>query len=1021
MGVTGPRAFSEQVQRSQPGEVDVSAYVVGVSSSELIAARRDARRVVEQVLAPLHPTTVSTATSALRQIGDSGRLGYLGTRDARAGRVELTSGRYPRPGPTRPIEALAPDAAVRALHLRLGDQLALGPGPGLGESDLRATVVIVGTFRGLPGAAAESDPLTGAGFDPAYQTGGATAPTSGPFLVGDAAFRATGFEVTGLRVDGDPDLAAADQASLDSTERSLSAASTVLAERVGPSADVTRVASELPDTLDRLHAQQRADRSAVLVAVLLVAVLGLAALVLAGRILAQVREDEHELLATLGRSRGQHLAAALTEALLLAVAAAVVAVPAAALAFAAMTQLPSLRAARLAESPTVTPALVVTAVAGAALLTLVLVVSPMVGWESARLAGRRQALARTGADLLLLVVVVTAGWQLYSEPAAGADSDTLLVLAPMLCLGAATLLAVRSLPSAFALVAAVGARSRSLLPVSLTPSTLRLGAGTALVLLSLAAAAATFGVALHSTWQRSQSDQADLRVGTDLALALNAPPTAHDVAAVARTVTRGESGDVRSVLSPVTARPVALGQYFGVPGTPPELVALDTRLAGALLRGDPGSGATWSEVGDRLAPPTPVHGISLRARRVGISMVGHAPTGVVVSVTPSVVLQDAAGFRSTLDADSLPVDGRPHALRWSAPPPPGQSIVALHLTFTDEGTRPPSAASDDVVSVALRVPGRAHDAGPAWQTHTLGDSGVVLSPSVAVRHAGAIDVVTVHTALHLPYLLSVDGELLATAFEASPAVPVAVSQALADATGARIGGELSATLSDTVVPLHVVDIVPTVPSAPGQIAVLADGDSVSRALIDAGHVEPVVDAFWASTPSSATANRLSELRLGRVTTRDEVADELTRGPMQIMLPIAYATLTGSAIVVLLAGAVLVVSADQRRRTAEVARLRALGLPRSGARLLVFAQHGALLAALVLTGVLIGAVTAVALDRRLVGSDRGTAPVPPAVLAWPWSTELLLAAGLVAACLVIAAVAAASQVRSSDTSQLRTGD
>src|SRR4051794_13061743 len=1020
MGVTGPRAFSEQVQRSQPGEVDVSAYVVGVSSSELIAARRDARRVVEQVLAPLHPTTVSTATSALRQIGDSGRLGYLGTRDARAGRVELTSGRYPRPGPTRPIEALAPDAAVRALHLRLGDQLALGPGPGLGESDLRATVVIVGTFRGLPEAAAESDPLTGAGFDPAYQTGGATAPTSGPFLVGDAAFRATGFEVTGLRVDGDPDLAAADQASLDSTERSLGAAPAVLAERVGDSADVTRVASELPDTLDRLHAQQRADRSAVLVAVLLVAVLGLAALVLAGRILAQVREDERELLTTLGFSRGQQLAAALTEALLLAVAAAVVAVPAAALAFAAVTQLPNLRAARLVESPTVTPALVVTAVAGAALLTLVLVVSPMVGWESARLAGRRQAPPRAGADVLLLVVVLAAGWQLYTEPAAGADGDTLLVLAPVLCLGAATLLAVRSLPSAFALVAAVGARSRSLLPVSLTPSTLRLGAGTALVLLSLAAAAATFGVALHATWQQSQSDQADLRVGTDLALALNAPPTAHDVAAVARTVTRGEP-HAGSVMSPVTARPVALGEYFGVSGTPPELVALDTRLAGALLRGHPGSGATWSEVGERLAPATPVHGISLRAHGIGISMVGHAPGGVDVSVTPSVVLQDAVGYRSTLDADSLPVDGRRHVLRWSAPPPPGQRIIALHLTFTDEGTRPPAADSDAVVSVALRVPGRTHDAGPAWQTHTLGDSGVVLSPSVAVRRAGASDVVTARTVLHMPYLLSVDGELLATAFEASPAVPVAVSQALADATGARVGGELSATLTDTVVHLHVVEIVPTVPSAPGQIALLADGDSVSRALIQAGHLEPVVDAFWASAPSSGTANRLSELRLGRVTTRDEVADELSRGPMQIMLPIAYATLTGSAVVLLFAGAVLVVSADQRRRTAEVARLRALGLPRSGARLLVFAQHGALLAALVLTGVLIGAVTAVALDRRLVGSDRGTAPVPPAVLAWPWSTELLLAAGLVAACLVIAAVAAASQVRSSDTSQLRTGD
>ena len=93
---------------------------------------------------------------------------------------------------------------------------------------------------------------------------------------------------------------------------------------------------------------------------------------------------------------------------------------------------------------------------------------------------------------------------------------------------------------------------------------------------------------------------------------------------------------------------------------------------------------------------------------------------------------------------------------------------------------------------------------------------------------------------------------------------------------------------------------------------------------------------------------------------------------------------------------------------------AFGLVLSGA----VSSHAALLVALVLTGVLIGGAAAVALGRSLVRSDQGRAPVPSAVLAWPWATEVELASGLVLVCLVIGTVAAAMQVQASDTSQLR---
>ena len=39
LGVTGPLAFSAQLQRSQADDVDVTAYVVGVTATDLPATR----------------------------------------------------------------------------------------------------------------------------------------------------------------------------------------------------------------------------------------------------------------------------------------------------------------------------------------------------------------------------------------------------------------------------------------------------------------------------------------------------------------------------------------------------------------------------------------------------------------------------------------------------------------------------------------------------------------------------------------------------------------------------------------------------------------------------------------------------------------------------------------------------------------------------------------------------------------------------------------------------------------------
>jgi predicted lysophospholipase L1 biosynthesis ABC-type transport system permease subunit len=205
------------------------------------------------------------------------------------------------------------------------------------------------------------------------------------------------------------------------------------------------------------------------------------------------------------------------------------------------------------------------------------------------------------------------------------------------------------------------------------------------------------------------------------------------------------------------------------------------------------------------------------------------------------------------------------------------------------------------------------------------------------------------------------------------------------------------------------------------VAVLADADTLSRMLIGSGHLEPVVDAWWVAHPARGTARDLSNLDLGTVTTRSGVAAQLERGPLRAMVPAALILLAVAAGLLLLAGAALVVGADRPARSAEVARLRALGLTRRQVARLVLVEHGLLLGLLVLTGALVGAVASVGLGPHLIRSDVGVAPVPEVALVWPWALESGVVAAALVGCLLIATVVALVVVRRSGPAQLRAAD
>ena len=58
---------------------------------------------------------------------------------------------------------------------------------------------------------------------------------------------------------------------------------------------------------------------------------------------------------------------------------------------------------------------------------------------------------------------------------------------------------------------------------------------------------------------------------------------------------------------------------------------------------------------------------------------------------------------------------------------------------------------------------------------------------------------------------------------------------------------------------------------------------------------------------------------------------------------------------------------------------------------------------------------------MIRSDLGAAPVPPAVLDWPWATAGLVLGGAVLGAAGVTWVVAVRQVRVSDRAGLRTGD
>ncbi|MGC4876148.1 FtsX-like permease family protein [Micromonospora sp. DT43] len=1012
---TAERALEVAMARAAPAAVDVTVYTGTVEGGDAASVAADTRTVVASALAPFPVTTSARASTVLRALPPALAPGttvapqaYLSGLDDLPTRAELVTGRWPQhPGDAVLLESTAHLLGLTpGRRVRLGTELAHAPVPAV-------DVTVVGVVRPLPGRGWDRDPLAAAGSAIGYRDGRFLQPVNayGPFLVDLADLVTTDSTVDRMEITAHPDLSDPHRRDLETVAGAVDGADRRLAGTLGDRVQLARVASDLPATLRSADDQRHVTAAVVLAIAALGSVLTATALVLAGRLTAGIRADETALRSALGTSRRQLAATATLEAGLVTAVAATLAIPASSALHAGLTHLPPLDGAGLTVAPAITGVQVLAVTGGALALAAVLAVLairtvPAPGDRRTR----RELLARSGADLMLAVFAAAGWWQLYAQPtAASPRADAVRVLAPALLLTAGAALALRVVLPALRGVDRLAYRARGLaLPLAVAESARRPQAVAAGLLVGLACAAGTFGLAFDDTWHQSQRDQAALSVGTDLALTLGTAPVAGEGANV--------SAATAGAVSPALNRGTTVGQWLGTAGEPPRLVAVDTTRADALLRGRLDGDRGWSAVGATLAPRTPVTGIAIPAD-APLVLSGTAASDTPLAVTPRLLLQDASGLRTTCTGPAVPLDGQEVRLPACATAD-GQRLVAVALPVTSDAIGAPVA-----VAVTLTVPPtlsteRSPD-GSAWTATSappvptkVSDLIVGLSATpagTALRMAATVDLGGAEDAART---------IVATAFPDPGPVPVAVSARFASEVGAHRGSQLSVTVGITPVPIVVTEVVPAVPSAPGAVAVLADLDTLSRARAVTGDLTFPVDAWWVGHPAGGAAERATALHLGSVAAREAETARLTSGPLRAGLPIALRLIVPAAALLLLAGVVLHVTCDLQLRAVEVARLRGLGMSRRGIRAVLLGQHAGVLLPLLATGAAVGALATRIVAPLLVRSDSGAAPVPAAQPHWPWPAEAALLAVLLVGCLLAVTVVVTVQVRRADAAHLR---
>ncbi|WP_225799907.1 ABC transporter permease [Streptomyces sp. NK15101] len=973
-------------------------------------------------------------------------------------RLSLVKGSWPSParaGGT--VEAALPEEAARRLKVSPGTVLDLTDR----LADRKVKTRITGVYRPVDTADLywQLDDAGGRGVRTVAFT------TYGPLLVDPAVIGSGTLSSGDTSWLGSADFTGFTTDRMDALRTAATEGPKALAADTDGFGTTISASTALPTVLDQTRRALLVSRSTLLIVAVQLVLLAAYALLLVARLLSTERSGETALLRARGGSRRRIAGLAAAEALLLALPAALVAP----LVSGPLTRLFAERSAlsslgvHLDTSPSLQVRLVAALVA---LCCAAAVVAPALAAGDGSVVPLRKARSaalpvpvRAGADLGLLAVAAVAYWQLQrpsatggtlgADEAGGGSVDPVLVAAPALALLAGTVLTLRLLPPAAKLAErrAAGGRglSAALAGWQFSRRPLR-GAGPVLLLV-LAVAMGMLAIGQSGSWERSQRDQADFRVGTDIRVLSAGPgePTQTERLAAVPGV---------EAVAPVHRA------SMDVAGKNAAVLAVDTRNAGGLLLRPDLSG---TPVPSLLAPLTPKAaarpGLPLPAgtRTLTVDLRTSAPAGTP-EARVTAVLEDPSGIPYRQTVGSLPSDGRTHQL--------GLDLGALTAGPGTDGTR---GSGGRLTLIGLELTGPVPDGADHTQTlhverftTTGADGGTkthaparILAPwasaselasgsrgtteGTASGHPGtpgpggrpapySVSFTVTGTPTANPYLGPSEFTLRMTA--PAPKSPDRLSAVATEgfmaASGAEPGDLIEADFDGRRIDVTVDRVVKELPttgtgartdSAASAVAtpedggaVLLDLTAVNRYLAAStdGTVTLPPDEWWLTVAPGRVDEVAKALRAradadpAQVLVRDEVAAELLGDPLGAGPNAALMAVAAAAAALAAVGFGVGSAGAMRERSAEFGVLRALGAPQRKLARLIAAEQGLLIGIGLLVGIGLGTVLARAVVPLVVLTGRAARPVPPVLVELPLGQVALLLAGVAALPLVIVA-------------------
>jgi hypothetical protein len=937
--------------------------------------------------------------------------------------ARLVAGGWPKAGAS-PVEAALATPAADALHIAIGDHVAL---VSRRDSTRRLTLIISGTWRPIA-----DDPYWTGDLDVAGADASSHFVNRGPFVVAQTDL--LGVATTG-RIDVEwrtlPDLASIPLDATDELATGVNALRDRLASSL-PGRPDFRLITTLPTILTQVGRSATVSRSGIGLLALQFAVLAGYAIVLVAGVLVDKRRAEADLLRSRGANAGHLALMALIEAVLLAVTAAAVAPLAALVVVQAVIALGPLGSSGIAADVAPGPATFGVAAATAAAAILALAVPTIMSLASP--AGVRAAIGRQvgrtlpqrlGIDLILVVLAVIALWQLrlYGAPLTRntrgvLGADPLLVAAPAIGLLGGAVVAVRIVPRLGELaerllirrrgaVAPLGGHQLARRPLRYTRSAL---------LLMLAVALGTFAIAQDSTWARSQSDQATYQAATDVRMQTADYSSVPDwaVGPIERIVPGV------SAAMPVERLSLDVGRAFR-DGT---VLAVDAPRVATFLRQQPADvSAPLSSLMASLAadrPQLPLTALPGRPARLGVTLDADLrpflngsfaselePSTEIVGASAVVVDADGRLSRFTGTGQARAVSrGQRLELALTTTASGGTiaptyplNLQAIELTFATIGIAQGTVeftglgTSDTATGTSwTAVPFDAGASGWSWTRISNPDFSGVVAEGTYDPPADAPGRIVVEVSNDDPYSSTLDGTVyrLSTRASSTAEVPAMASTSFLRATGLTVGDRIGVSAGAHDITVRIAGSVGTFPPLdPDRPFLVVDEPTLDQIVFADDATTGIATEWWIATAPGQEAAVAAAIGAqpriaSQVISRSALAGKLASDP--IALGVIGALGLGALAATLFAtiGFLVSAAASANERLGEFALLRALGL--SGRQLSAWLsfENACLLAVGLLAGSGLGLVLAWLVLPFSTLTASGAAPIPAPEVVIPWA-------------------------------------